>query len=75
MICRLMQSDARAALQPERLRPSDSEVRRLWCDNGKIAQLTGYRPRVDFEDGLARTIQWFGEAGHLGQYKTSLYNV
>ncbi len=38
---------------PERVRPERSEVRELVCAFGKATRALGYRPTVDFEEGLA----------------------
>ena len=58
-----------------RIRPSASEVERLWCDNTRIRNLTGYTPQVDLREGLARTIAWFGKAENLRRYKSDIYNL
>ena len=57
----------------KRLRPDKSEVERLWCDNSKAKRLLAWEPRVNFEEGLSRTIAWISAHRHL--YKTDLYNV
>ncbi len=44
---------------PERQRPVSSEVFRLVADRTKAEKLIGWKPRVDFSDGLNRTISWF----------------
>ena len=38
-------------------RPGD--VHRLHADTGRAAAVLGYRPQIDFHDGLARTVAWF----------------
>jgi NAD dependent epimerase/dehydratase len=58
-----------------RLRPKNSEVHRLLCDNKKITALTGYKPRFSFEDGLRQTVDWFSNPENLKRYKTDIYNV
>jgi dTDP-glucose 4,6-dehydratase len=57
----------------KRLRPDKSEVERLWCDNRKAKRLLGWEPKVKFEEGLSRTVQWISAHRHL--YKTEIYNV
>lgn len=47
--------------EPERIRPSESEVERLWADNAKAKTLFGWTPRVPLKEGLARTIGWVRE--------------
>jgi len=56
-----------------RLRPERSEVQRLICGNKKALKLTGWKPRVTLEQGLARTVEYV--RAHLSDYKAGLYNV
>jgi dTDP-glucose 4,6-dehydratase len=56
-----------------RVRPERSEVMRLIGSNAKARKLTGWRPRVTLEQGLARTIEYV--RAHLSDYKAGLYNV
>jgi nucleoside-diphosphate-sugar epimerase len=44
---------------PSRFRILDIDDFR--CDNGKLCQLTNWRPTVNIDDGLAMTIQYFNE--------------
>jgi len=74
-IKRLMNSDVEFITDEQRLRPAKSEVFRLWCDNTKIHELTGFKPEMDIEAGLAKTIEWFLNPENLKKYKTGLYNV
>ncbi len=67
--------EARPSLEAQRLRPTGSEVHRLWCDNGKLHRATGFTPQVSLEDGLRATIDWFRQPRNLARYKTGLYNV
>ncbi len=73
-IAELMDWHGRYEVDSERLRPSRSEVRRLWGDNAKIRNLTDWRPQVDIREGLSRTIAWFTDPGNLRKYKTDIYN-
>lgn len=75
LIAELMHSDAKIAVSAERKRPGDSEVYRLWCDNGKLATASGFRPMTSLRDGLMRTIDWFRDPANLRRYKTGIYNV
>ena len=62
-----------------RLRPEKSEVDRLWADNSKARNLTGWEPvyggREGFKRGLAETVAWFTKPENLKNYKTDIYNV
>jgi nucleoside-diphosphate-sugar epimerase len=42
-------------------RPGD--VRRHFADSGKARALLGWKPSVEIEEGLARTVAWFREQG------------
>ena len=75
LIKSLMGSDTLLTVDQQRLRPEKSEVQRLWCDNTKIRNLTGFKPDYTLEEGLRRTIDWFMEPEHLRKYKTEIYNV
>ncbi|HXS99984.1 MAG TPA: SDR family NAD(P)-dependent oxidoreductase [Elusimicrobiota bacterium] len=65
----------RAEIQEDRarVRPERSEVMRLICGNKKALKLTGWKPRVPLEQGLARTAEYV--RAHLSDYKAGLYNV
>ncbi len=74
LIAKLMGKDVRYVVDPARLRPSKSEVRRLCGDNTVITTLTSWRPQVTIEEGLRRTIEWFTDAHNLAHYKPFEYN-
>lgn len=73
-IARVMDADVDYVVDPQRLRPSKSEVRRLCGDNSLITSLTGWRPEVSLEEGLRRTAAWFTDPANLAKYKTDIYN-
>lgn len=75
MIKELMGSDVEFLTDEQRLRPEKSEVFRLWCDNTKIRELTGFEPAYDIRTGLKETIDWFTRAENLAKYKADIYNV
>ncbi len=75
LIRELMGSDVELLEDVQRLRPERSEVFRLWCDNRKMRELTGFQPMHDLRSGLRATIDWFLAPGNLAQYKTDIYNV
>ena len=75
IIKNLMESDVKFIIDNERIRPLKSEVFRLWCDNSKIKNLTGFSPKVEFQDGLIKTIDWIQNPKNLIKYKTQIYNV
>lgn len=75
LIAKLMNADVEFIEDKERFRPEKSEVFRLWGDNSKINQLTGFEPRYSLEEGLKETIEWFTDPKNLSRYKADRYNV
>jgi len=71
----LMDSDVKFITDEQRIRPEKSEVFRLWCDNTKIEELTGFTPEVGIEEGLRKTIDWITKPDNLISYKAEIYNV
>lgn len=57
----------------QRLRPEKSEVNRLLGCNKKILELTSWKPRYTFEEGLAETIEFL--RNNLNKYKIDIYNL
>ena len=74
LIAEFMDADVEYVVDPQRLRPSKSEVFRLCGDNTKITGLTQWRPQVTLREGLARTIEWFTDSDNLSRYKSDIYN-
>lgn len=75
IIQEIMGTDAHVEESAERVRPSGSEVFRLWCDNQKLLKLTNFLPKVSLMKGLSTTIDWMSDPENLRQYKAHLYNV
>ncbi len=75
LIRELMNSDVEFLADEQRLRPGKSEVFRLWCDNSKIRELTGFEPQYSIHDGLKMTVDWFSRPENLAKYKADIYNV
>jgi NAD dependent epimerase/dehydratase len=75
LIKELMNSDVEFVVDENRIRPSKSEVFRLWCDNSKIKELTGFKPQVNIKEGLQKTIDWITQPDNLKKYKSEIYNV
>jgi NAD dependent epimerase/dehydratase len=55
-----------------RLRPKDSEVERLWCNNAKAKELLNWTPTMTLDEGLQETINWISENSDL--HKPEIYN-
>lgn len=73
-IARLMGEEVKWIRDPERIRPSKSEVFRLLGDNRLITSITPWHPEVSLEEGLRKTISWICEPSHLKKYKPDIYN-
>jgi NAD dependent epimerase/dehydratase len=75
IIKELMNSDVEFVTDTQRIRPSKSEVFRLWCDNSKIEKLTRFKSQINIREGLQRTIDWIVQPNNLKKYKSEIYNV
>lgn len=73
LIVRLVGSSSEVVEDSQRIRPAASEVERLLCGHAKARDLLGWVPRVELEEGLRRSIDWFRI--HLDRYKTDIYNI
>ncbi len=72
-ILRIMKVDKKIVLDENRLRPENSEVFKLICDNTKSKKLTGWESRYSLEEGLSMTIDFV--SNHLDLYKPSIYTL
>lgn len=75
LIRELMGSGVEFVIDEQRMRPGNSEVFRLWCDNTRIRELTGFHPEYDIRRGLQATIDWFIQPSNLAKYKAGIYNL
>ncbi|MEZ5757451.1 MAG: NAD-dependent 4,6-dehydratase LegB [Emcibacteraceae bacterium] len=75
LIKEIMGSDVKFVTDKQRIRPEKSEVFRLWCDNTKINELTGFKPEYSIREGLQETVNWFQNPENLRKYKSGIYNV
>lgn len=73
-IARQMKAEVKWITDNERLRPTSSEVYRLLGSNEKIRKLTGWQPKVSFEEGIKKTINWMLSNGNIQHYKPDIYN-
>jgi len=65
--------DVKIICDEERIRPEKSEVNRLWADNTKIKEITGWTPKYSIDDGLKETVEWI--KNNMDKFKTDIYNV
>lgn len=79
LIAESMNKEISITADDQRIRPGKSEVERLWADNSKAMQLTGWKPEYGgvegFKKGLKETIRWYTNAGNLKNYKADVYNI
>jgi nucleoside-diphosphate-sugar epimerase len=75
LIAKVMNRPVRVVQDAERMRPANSEVFRLWCDNSKLKAASGFTPQIQLEEGLRRCADWFTKKENLTRYKAGLYNV
>jgi nucleoside-diphosphate-sugar epimerase len=73
LINKLLGTKTAAKQDSSRVRPDNSEVTRLVCDNGKITSKTAWRLKFDLEAGLKGTIDWF--KSNMLFYKSDIYNI
>lgn len=78
-IAEVMGRDILIKQDSQRMRPSNSEVERLWASNDKVKELTDWSPEFagleGFKRGLKITADWFTEAENLKHYKHDIYNI
>lgn len=58
LVGRILGKTIDVEVEHTRMRPDASEVMRLCADASAARDLAGWTPQVDFETGLARTIDW-----------------
>lgn len=75
LIAELIGTDVQIECDEMRLRPANSEVERLICDNSLMKSLTGHVPRHSLREGLAQTIDWLRQPENLQRYKVDQFNV
>jgi NAD dependent epimerase/dehydratase len=59
----------------ERIRPKNSEVDRLFCDNTKLLKHTSWKPSYTLTDGITKVIEWMKNPENLNYFKADKYNV
>ena len=77
LIAEVMRADVEIRTDEQRLRPEASEVNRLYGDNTRLRQLTGWQPAYGglegFRRGLERTAAWFADPANLARYRPGIY--
>ena len=79
LIAEVMDRQVEILTDQDRLRPTNSEVNRLYGDNTRLKQLTGWQPRYagmeGFRRGLKETVDWFLDPHNLAMYRPGIYSV
>lgn len=68
----LLNKDIEVINDFNRVRPKESEVDRLWCNNTKAWDILGWKPEISLNDGLKSVIEWI--KNNSGLYKSQIYN-
>ena len=58
-LCRAMAALVGVPFEPEYVAPRPGDVRDSQADISRARRLLGYEPRVPFEEGLQRTMEWY----------------
>ena len=72
-IAELMNIDLTIHADEKRIRPENSEVECLVCNNKKLVKSSSWEPKYDLKKGLSETISWFQKNGD--RVKSELYHV
>ncbi len=79
LIAELMNSKINIKKDKKRIRPKNSEVNRLWCNNSKALKMLKWKPKYNnllgFKKGLNETINWYSNKNNLSLYKSDIYNL
>ena len=73
LISKIMNVDIQIISESKRIRPEESEVHRLFCDNTKLLKSTNWKPEYDLRRGLIETIEW--AKSNMRFFKPNIYNV
>jgi NAD dependent epimerase/dehydratase len=65
--------DAKVVADESRVRPDNSEVERLLCDNTRAREWCDWEPQVPLEEGLRRTSDWVRD--HLDRLEAKSYQI
>ena len=79
LIAEVMNAQVEIVTDEQRLRPESSEVNRLFGDNSRLRELTGWQPVFGGLDGFRRGLQqtaiWFSDPTNLARYRPGSYAV
>lgn len=79
LIAKVMNAQVEIVTDEQRLRPEASEVSRLFGNNSRLRELTGWQPAFGgldgFRQGLQNTAEWFSDRANLELYRPGSYAV
>jgi len=73
MIMKILNVELPIITDQKRIRPENSEVERLVCDNEKLVKGSSWHPEYNLERGLSETINWFQKYNQVN--KAELYHI
>lgn len=73
LVSEIMGAEIEVQEESQRVRPNNSEVQRLVCDNTLIKKLTKWAPNYSLKEGLIETIEFIKNNLHV--YKSDIYNI
>ena len=75
LIANTMNIEVTIKSSAERIRPENSEVERLFCDNTKLLKHTSWKSNYTLEQGIGEVIEWMKKTENLNYFKPDKYNV
>jgi len=74
-ISKILKIKLTPVVEKKRVRPQNSEVFRLKCDNKKIKRITNWKPKYKIDKGLKKLIEWLKKDNNIKNYKPDNYNI
>ncbi len=75
LIAKKMNTEISIRSIDERIRPKESEVERLFCENKKLLKHTNWKPQYNLEKGIGKVVEWMKKPENLKHFKSHKYNV
>ena len=72
-VLNLINPNLKIITDKKRIRPTESEVVRLKCDNKLLRKKSLWRPQISFEKGLIKTIEWIKSQKNFEQ--SEIYRI
>ena len=70
MLGDIMRPDEEVVIKVDQYKLRPYDVDRLLCDNGKLRFFTGWKPRVEFVEGLEKTVEWFRKNNNAWNFRS-----